>query len=144
MSERIACVSCTKAKRAVPSAARDLYVSPLFRGLRAYAESHADRWYILSAKYGVLRPEQVVEPYERTLNKMSKVERLSWWHDVKRELIEIVPEGSDVVLLAGSRYRENIEPFLRERGCRVQIPLEGLTFGRQLAWLKAANATDAK
>jgi len=139
MTQWTAFVSCTKAKRAVPCAARDLYISPLFRGLREYAESSADRWFILSAKYGILGPEEIVEPYDRTLNKMSKAERLAWWSDVKRDLIRIVPERSQVMLLAGSRYRENIEPFLRRLNCEVEIPLEGLTLGRQLAWLKAAH-----
>jgi hypothetical protein len=140
MPRRIALVSCVKAKRTTSAAARDLYVSPLFRGLRRYAEVHADEWYILSAEHGLLRPDQVVAPYERTLNTMGKVDRLAWATRVERQLKDIVPTGSEVILLAGSRYRENIEPFLRERGCHVEIPLKGLKLGEQLCWLKAHNA----
>ncbi len=50
----VALVSCVKSKRAVASPARELYVSPLFKGMRAYAETRADAWYILSAEHGVL------------------------------------------------------------------------------------------
>lgn len=72
MPTRVALVSCAKQKRDRAAPARDLYLSQFFHGLRMYAEKHADAWYILSAEHGVLRPEQAVEPYERTLNTMPK------------------------------------------------------------------------
>ena len=51
---RVALVSCVKSRRPEPAPARDLYTSPLFRAMRRYAESHADAWYILSAKHGLV------------------------------------------------------------------------------------------
>jgi hypothetical protein len=42
MATRVALVSCVKRKRDAAAPACDLYLSPLFRGLRRYAESHAD------------------------------------------------------------------------------------------------------
>jgi cytoplasmic iron level regulating protein YaaA (DUF328/UPF0246 family) len=119
-----------------PAPARDLYLSPLFRGLRQYAESHADSWYILSAKYGVLRPEQVISRYEETLNTIGKRDRLAWAEKVQKQLLDLLPSDAEVILLAGERYRENIEPFLRKRGHSVSVPLQGLQIGKQLQWLK--------
>lgn len=49
---RVALVSCVKTKRDTPHPAKDLYTSPLFKGLRRYAEAHADTWFILSAEFG--------------------------------------------------------------------------------------------
>lgn len=138
---RIAIVSCVKTKRAVASAAADLYKSALFRGLRTYAERNADIWYILSAKHHLVRPDEVIEPYEKTLNRMQKRERHEWAERVKAQLTDAIPENAQVILLAGMRYREEIEPFLRER-FTVTVPLEGLSFGRQLAWLKEHNERD--
>lgn len=43
-----------------------------------------------------------------------------------------------MILLAGLRYREEIEPFLRKRGFAVSVPLEGLKIGEQLRYLKHA------
>jgi cytoplasmic iron level regulating protein YaaA (DUF328/UPF0246 family) len=134
----VALVSCVKRKRESAAPARDLYLSQLFRGLRHYAEKHADTWYILSAEHGVLHPMQVVQPYERTLNTMPKRERLAWAERVKKQLLEILPVGAEVILLAGLRYREEIEPFLRRRGFPVSVPFEGLTIGKQLQRLKQA------
>ena len=133
---RVALVSCVKSKSAAPAAARDLYTSPLFRGLRRYAEKNADTWFVLSAQHGLIPPAQVLEPYERTLNRLGKVERLQWATLVQRQLLEVLPLGAEVVILAGVRYRENLVPFLRDRGFSVTIPLEGLSFGKQLQHLK--------
>ncbi len=138
MATRVALVSCVKKKRDSAAPACDLYLSQLFRGLRRYAETHADAWYILSAEHGVLPPDQVVEPYERTLNTMPKCERLAWAERVGQQLLELLPSDAEVILLAGLRYREEIEPFLRERGFSVSVPLEGLKIGQQLQRLKEA------
>ncbi len=133
---RVALVSCVKLKMASAAPARDLYVSSLFRGMRAFAEANADTWYILSAQHGVLRPDQVTAPYERTLNKMRKPERTAWALRVQKTLCEILPAQAEVILLAGMRYREDVEPFLRDRGYSVTVPMDGLGFGNQLKWLK--------
>jgi hypothetical protein len=39
------------------------------------------------------------------------------------------------VILAGKAYRSDLVEPLREMGCTVEIPMEGLTFGQQLRWL---------
>lgn len=138
MRTRIALVSCVKSKRETAVAARDLYTSQLFRGLRAYAESHADAWYILSAKHGLVRPDDSIAPYEHTLTTMAKQDRAAWVRRVQLQLLDALPSGAEVILLAGSRYREGIEGFLRQHGFAVSIPLAGLGIGQQLRWLNAA------
>src|SRR5688500_18134199 len=112
---RVALVSCVKSKLNRPAPAKDLYTSPLFRALRTYAESHADAWYILSAEHGLVHPDQVLAPYERTVNRLDRAERLQWAEKVRLDLASRLPAGADVVILAGGRYREGLVPFLRER-----------------------------
>ena len=65
-------------------------------------------------------------------------ERLAWAELVQLQLLELLPTGAEVILLAGLRYREEIVPFLRERGFSVSVPLEGLPIGKQLQRLKQA------
>ncbi len=134
---RVALVSCVKSKRTTATPAKDLYISALFHGLRRYAEVNADAWYILSAEHGLLNPEQIVEPYEKTLNKMGSRQRVEWAEEVQRRLLRVLPEGAEVIVLAGQRYREHLVSFLRDRGFSVSIPLEGLSFGRQLRALNS-------
>ena len=128
----MALVSCVKAKRTSAARAKDLYTSPFFRALRAYAEAHADTWYVLSAKYGLLDSEQVVDPYELTLNTMPKRQRVAWAERVQDQLLKVLPKGAEVIVLAGSRYRADLVPWLEGRGFSVKVPLKGLRIGEQL------------
>lgn len=49
---RTVLVSCVKRKRPYACEARDLYTSPLFRGMRRYADANADRWSVSSPAHG--------------------------------------------------------------------------------------------
>jgi hypothetical protein len=60
------------------SPARDLYCSHWFELARRYAETHAEHWFILSAAYGLVRPDTVIDPYERSLNGMKIEARRGW------------------------------------------------------------------
>jgi hypothetical protein len=139
---RVALVSCVKSKRSSPAPAGELYTSALFTRLRAYALANADTWYILSAEHGLLHPEQVIAPYEKTLNTMRKSARAMWAARVQRQLLEALPPGAEVVILAGERYRADLVPFLSEHGFSVRVPLQGLSFGRQLQHLNNLEARD--
>ena len=104
--------------------------------MRGYAAANSDAWYILSAEYGLLDPHRVVEPYERTLNKMSRRDRLEWAKRVEAQLLAVLPPAAEIMILAGLRYREAIVPFLEQHGHPVTVPLEGLPLGRQLQRLR--------
>ena len=136
MATRVVLVSCVKTKRKTDAQAQDLYTSQLFRGMRRYVERTADTWYILSAKYGLLRPDEVVAPYEQTLKTMRKADRLAWAERVQQALGKVLPTGAGLVILAGDRYGENLVPFLERHGFTVSVPMAGLAFGPQLRWLK--------
>ena len=130
---KIVCISCVKSKRAVRSRAEDLYTSPLFRMMLEYAKSlNPDHIFILSAKYGVIALSDEVDPYEQTLNRMKKAERLAWADRVLAQLGNHVDlDNDDFVFLAGQRYRENLASHIK----RCSVPMEGLPFGKQLQWL---------
>jgi hypothetical protein len=134
--KRIVLVSCVKSKSTISMPAKDLYISDLFKKSSAYAKLIGDSWYILSAKYGLLSPDQVIEPYEKTLNKMGVEERKSWAKNVMSDLAKIVTPGDEVVFLAGVKYRKNLIQPLKKMGSKISVPMEGLSFGNQLKWLK--------
>ena len=71
----IALVACASSKQEHPAQAADSYVSDLFRKSHSYAERHAETWFVLSAKHGLIEPTTEIEPYEMTLNTMRAVER---------------------------------------------------------------------
>ena len=132
---RLFLVSCVKTKLSRPAKAKDLYVSDWFRKARACVEREGDAWRILSTKYGLVHPEDVIQPYEKTLITMRVIERRAWADNVLKALEHCLGDADSVVFFAGERYREFLEPWLRSRGIGLDVPMRGLSQGRQLAWL---------
>ena len=116
--------------------AKDLYISPWFQKAKRYVEALEARWAILSAEYGLLSPEEPIEPYDTTLNSMPIKERREWATRVIEQVMELDLPGESVVLLAGAKYREFLLPLLEEKGLAVEVPMRGLGIGQQLQWLK--------
>ena len=135
MSRTIALVACVSQKSDMPQQARYLYTSAWFRKASACAARTADEWYILSAKYGLVSPKTVIEPYNETLNRMPAAARRIWAERVMSDLAQRLGPGDEVIILAGQRYRANLLGPLQRMGCTVQIPMQGLRIGEQLAWL---------
>jgi cytoplasmic iron level regulating protein YaaA (DUF328/UPF0246 family) len=86
----------------------------------------------LSAKYGLIPDNKVISPYNLTLTTMSKNERIAWSQAVSLELNNEIPDGSCILLLAGTKYLE----FLDLDKFKIYNPLKGLGIGRRLQYLK--------
>jgi len=131
----IVLVACVSKKLDRPAPAADLYQSTWFKKARLYAERTGDRWYILSAKYYLLRPDQVIEPYEKTLLKMPKLARIEWGRKVAGSIVRETNTADKLVILAGQYYLGALTTFLYPFHYGLQWPLRGLGIGQQLAWL---------
>ena len=144
MTTTIVLISCgkTKLNTSTPVQARNLYQGELFKKSLAYARTLTDdnHIYILSAKYLLITLYQQVLPYEKTLNKMPAMERRIWGKAIGSELQHLALNYWDppieFVLLAGTKYFEPLEKYLRRIGI-ISRPLKGLGIGSQLGWLKA-------
>ena len=132
-------VSCVKKKRPKCSRAKDLYVSDWFIKARRFVESAGCPWRILSAKYGLVSPEQVIAPYEKTLKAMLAAERRQWAENVDAQIAKSLPDVERVVFLAGQPYREYLAARLERRDIDVEVPMESLRMGEQLSWLGAMS-----
>jgi len=132
---RLYLVSCVSQKRPYAAPAQELYISPLFRKARAYVLKSGSPWFILSAEHGLVNPDTILAPYEKTLNTMNANDRREWSRKVRTQMETVLPEADKVVLLAGKKYREHLEPWLRSRYGIVRVPMEGLRIGKQLQWL---------
>lgn len=115
-------------------------MSTWFTKARAYVESAGGRWFILSAKHGLLTPDDWVEPYNLTLADLRAPARRAWAQRVLHSLAPRIAPADRVVILAGARYREHLVPGLRARLVQVDLPFEGLGIGEQLRWLTNATA----
>jgi hypothetical protein len=138
-------VACAKSKLGKPASARDLYTSPTFIKSRRYAEAMGAPWFILSAEYGLLSPDQFVAPYDRYLPDMPGGYREAWgrW-TVERLLLLAGPLEAQVVEVhAGAAYVDAIAPHLMAKGAHLVEPLKGLRQGERAAWYDSRPAPDA-
>jgi hypothetical protein len=133
-TKSITLVSCVGKKRFEASLAKDLYQSPWFFKARKYVEKKNLDWYVLSAKYGLVNRDEILKPYEQTLNNMPAEERRSWANKVFEQILKELPNGGQINIFAGIRYREYLVPLLENAGYEIEIPLSELGIGKQLAW----------
>lgn len=133
-------VACSKAKRAEPSPARELYAaSDWFRKARAYVEGEGGPWFILSAAHGLVAPDQVLAPYEAQLPAGAAWRRRLWAARVAGQLQLrglLWTRPTRFVFLAGALYREPLADFLGGPAA-TGAPLARLGLGEQKAWLAA-------
>ena len=99
--DKIAVINCGSKKKEYACPAREMYEGgSLFRKMRDYVEQAYDGYYILSGKYGLMHPDQIIEPYEdvvffvqkifrerakkegRVLKAVTKVEQAIWGKNV--------------------------------------------------------------
>jgi hypothetical protein len=136
----IVLISCVKTKRSLPSSAKDLYCSLLFEAQRDYAEAVSNQWFILSAKYGLLEPDEQIAPYEKTLKAAPAAEKKVWTDRVWAELERRTTSSDLIVITAGEDYCHYLLPLLHKRGYQVQRPLKGLAMGFQPGRLRELTA----
>jgi hypothetical protein len=133
--DRVYLVSCVSKKSPTAAPAKEFYASPWFLAVRRYIEAAGDPWFVLSAKYGLVSPDQVLTPYDETLNSMKIAERRAWSSRVIAQMDGTNLAPRSIVLFAGLRYREFLMEYLNRRST-VEVPMEGLRIGKQLQWLK--------
>ena len=127
-------ISCVKTKLNRAAKAKDLYTSDLFKKSYQYALSlDPSVILILSAKYGLLSPERIIEPYEMTLNTMKAADRKEWSANILEDLTKYADiERDKFIFLCGVKYRQYLLPGI----CNYEIPMIGLRNGQQKQWLK--------
>ena len=132
-------ISCGKAKiwdrhtnrKSVP--ARDAYTGSLFRLCRRYAESQApEAWVILSAKYGLLRPDELIDDYDVTITDLDaiSVDTLSnQWRKRFRKFDRIIS-------LCSRAYDRRLRAAVGS-DLPFDNPLAGQDLFKRMAWLRA-------
>lgn len=138
-ARRIAVVSCTGPTRRQSARARDLFVSPLFQELCTFADRETDRWYLLDAEHGLLDPETVIAPTTKAIGRKESAARREWALRVIQQLVPVLDGVERVLVLANARSREYLLDFLAQDGRQVEVPMDGLSLGEQLQWLRRQN-----
>lgn len=137
-------VACTSKKALYPTTAEDLYRSPLFDGAKWFAKSRCNSWFILSAKHGLLAPNDMVEPYDKSLHQLDDSDRQAWAEQVYSKLSVSIEPSAKIVFLAGDKYRQYLQKYFDLEGRLTSAPLSELGIGSQVSWLQKLFSEDAR
>ena len=104
----------------------ELFRSPGFARAREHAVHSQLPWFVLSAKHGLLEPDDVVAPYALELGDASTVYRSAWGEWVAAQLGERVQlRGATVEVHGGVDFAQPLRQPLARRGAALELPLPG-------------------
>lgn len=103
---KIALISCSKNKLKGIHKACDLYNSQLFNFQKKYAIKNFDDYYILSAKYGLLKKNDIIKSYNLTLNNFNQKQLKLWAYRVFLEIEKKISLKNEFYFLCGIKYRK--------------------------------------
>lgn len=111
-----------KAQLSEPAVARDLYVSPLFARRQARAEASGVPWFVVSGRWGLLDPGDVLAPYSFSLAEQSVSYQRAWGRFVAEQLclVSSVGRGDVVEICAGAAYAAALTAPIEYLGARVR------------------------
>ena len=136
-SNSLTIIGCGKAKiwsrhrRAGRIKAQDAYVGPLFKLARRFAQNGGRNWLILSAKYGLVLPDQLISDYDVTVGSPGAITT----QRLLRQWQQLHPKPTVAICLASRRYvcllRDSVP-----KGVAIRAPLDGMNLFKRMRWLK--------
>ena len=113
---------CTKEKLAYDDSlrapAKKMYQGRLFKTVRNYCEAIGFDYVIISAKYGLLFPEDPIKGYEKVLQTKEDIKKIQPL--VEEKLKPILENYEKIVVIAGEEYRKVLQNLWDERFIAVK------------------------
>jgi hypothetical protein len=117
--------------------AAQAYTSSYFQKNVAYAKRFGDRWMILSAKYGFLDPDDLIEDYNVTFKDKS-TSPISISELKEQVLAKKLGEYDEVFVLGGEEYLAAVTGAFEGKQSIIKSPFRGMSiFSRMTAIDKA-------
>lgn len=104
---RIGLIACSKRKLDHPAPAEELYIGPVFKLAKKWITrtGRVDAWAILSARHGLVMPDQEIEPYDVSLSSLPSLQKARWCDWVHEQLMDKWGEDAIYMVVAGADYR---------------------------------------
>lgn len=108
---RIGLIGCCKEKLDYVAPAKELYQSDLFKKSMNWITKpgRVDQWSILSSFHGLVLPDQIIAPYELSLDMLDVPNREKWSQWVHKQLMDQWGEDVIYMVLAGHHYRQALK-----------------------------------
>ena len=125
-SGRVVLVGSSGATGEESDAAGRLFRSDGFARAREHAVHSRLPWFVLSAKHGLLDPDDVISPFEVQIDDQSAAYRTAWGEWVVAQLADRVQlDGVTVEVHGGVDFAQPLRQPLTRRGAVLDIPLPG-------------------
>lgn len=124
-------IPCGARKLTRHARADEIYIGSYHRMCQRYAKKLGYPFFILSAKYGLLRPSDIIEPYSLTLGQAGSVSPAF----VNKQAQDLGIKNEDCIAIGGRRYTNLCKAIFKN----CQTPLQNIKGGngKQLQWMKA-------
>lgn len=106
MEKILIITNCSAKKRNYKTKASDLYQGQLFKKVKKFARSNNFDFKIISAKYGLLNPYDIIEPYDKTIS--SKKDIFSLQKLVLPKFKNFLHLYDFIIVIMSFKYREII------------------------------------
>jgi hypothetical protein len=130
----VAIIPCTNQKSDVAGPAREVWAGAHFQLVLAHAEIHFDWTYVMSYKYGLITPDQLIEPYDLNIKNAAMREKLEWWLKLRTHIAEAAATKPRIVgVFTGNFERDRfIREWVRNGVRNVLVPWQGLGIGQRI------------
>lgn len=128
----IGIIGCGKRKGTRPTEAQYLYTGTLFTLCRRFIAKRTSRWFILSAKHGLVDPGTIMTPYDLKVSDLTKPEIEALSAKVVRKLMMIMKPEDEILSLASGPYTNKLIKVPN----RINQPLAGMAIGRRMQFLR--------
>lgn len=121
-------IQCVSSKTDEPKLAKELYQGQYFDAMKRYAQACNDEWAILSAKHGLVHPEEQLTPYDEfglSEEQAREIAQTLAWRDIET-----------VRVIAGKKYTDALTPELEARGIDVIELCRGMLIGERVSKLQ--------
>ena len=110
-------VGCSKRKlgydSSVRAPAKDMYRGRLFRLVRKYCEYMGFDYVIVSGKYGLVYPDEIIEGYDVVLKNENDIRRIQ--PIVEEKLQPLLKKYDKIIVVTGKMYRKVLKNLWDER-----------------------------
>lgn len=109
-------ISCGKKKRECACRAIDMYIGNYFKAEAEAAKALGGKIWILSAKYGLLSPDDVITPYNLRLSWLNAIQRKIWADNVIKQMQrEGINFNEQAIFLCGNDYSKLLVNYFPNR-----------------------------
>jgi len=114
---KIALIACSKTKTKTKQSgkAKDVYIGKLFQGYYYLAKRECDQIYILSAKYGLLKEDDIISPYNKTLKGAREYTKKVWSYNVYQNLTKVISKDDIIYWYVGMSYKKYLIRVIKNK-----------------------------